>query len=174
MYWLTWVYYLSLLILQTTGVALTLIGLPGLWLMVGVMALYAWATGFNTYVGWQSMTALLILAAAAEVVETMAGAAGAKKAGGSKRAMLGAVAGGFVGAIVFTPFIPIPIVGTIAGLCIGSFGGAFVTEMAIGKELGQSANIGWGAAKGRFWGTVWKVSFGLLMLLIAAICALPF
>ncbi len=171
--WLTWLYYLSLLLVQVLGVALTLVGLPGLWLMVGALALYAWVTGFNIYVGWPSMVALLVLAALAEVVETGAGAAGAKQAGGSKRGMIGAVVGGFVGAIVLTPVIPIPVVGTVAGLCIGSFGGAFLVEAAIGKEMGQSATIGWGAAKGRFWGTVFKVCFGIVMLIVAMLCALP-
>ena len=55
MMWLIWLYYLALLLVQLLGVALTLVGLPGLWLMVGALALYAWVTGFNTYVGWPSM-----------------------------------------------------------------------------------------------------------------------
>jgi len=141
--------------------------------MVASMALYGWLTGFNQYVGWPSMVSMLMLALTAEVVETLAGAAGAGKAGGSKRGMVGAVVGGFAGAIVLTPVIPIPIVGTIAGLCIGSFAGAFAVEAVIGKEWGQSVNIGWGAAKGRFWGTLFKVTIGVVMLFVAAICALP-
>lgn len=170
---MVWVYYTLMVIFQVAGLIVTLIGLPGLWLMVGALILFGVVTGWTQHIGWQATIAMLVLATLAEVVEFLAGAAGSKQAGASKRGMAGAIVGGLVGAIVFTPLIPIPIVGTIAGMCIGSFGGAFAVEMLIGKKVQQSAAVGWGAAKGRFWGTVLKLVFGVIMFLVAAICALP-
>jgi uncharacterized protein YqgC (DUF456 family) len=168
-----WLYYTLLILLQLTGLVLTLVGLPGLWLMVGAIAFYGWWTGFDLYIGWPALISMFLLATAAEIVEFLAGAAGSKVAGGTKRSMAGALAGGLVGAIAGSVLLPIPIVGTIAGMCIGSFGGAFLIEWWIKKELGHSANVGWGAAKGRFWGTVLKLVFGAVMFIVAAITALP-
>lgn len=171
MYWLHWLYYLLLLLLNLTGLGLAIVSLPGLWLMVGATAAFAWVTGFNVYVGWPGLITVLALAALAEIAEFLAGAAGTKQAGGSKRGMLGAIVGGIVGAIVLTPYFP--VVGTIAGACLGSFAGAFAIETAIGREYGDAATIGVGAAKGRLYGTILKLIFGVLILLVSAIAALP-
>jgi uncharacterized protein YqgC (DUF456 family) len=163
-------YYILLLILMLTGLFLNIIGLPGLWLIVLSYIVYAWATGWNIYVGLPSIVALLILALAAELVEFMAGAAGSHAAGGRKRGMLGAVVGGIIGGIVGTGVIP--IVGTIVGACAGAFIGAFALEYA-DKDADHAMRVGIGAAKGRFWGIVWKSAFGILMFLVAAFCGLP-
>lgn len=168
-----WVYYATLLLLQLAGLALAVLGLPGLWLMVGTVAVFAWWTGFGGYAGWPVIGTLLALATAAEVVEFVAGAAGSAKAGGSKRGMAGAVVGGLVGAIAFTPLIPIPVVGTIAGACIGSFAGAFLVELGIWRDVGHSTKVGVGAATGRLIGIIVKLCFGAVMLLVAAIACLP-
>ena len=173
MNWLDWLYYLLLLLINLTGLGLAIVSLPGLWLIVGATAGFAWVTGFNKYVGWPGLIAVLVLALLAEIIEFVAGAAGSKQAGGSKRGMIGAVVGALVGAVVFTPFIPVPVVGTIAGLCLGSFAGAFLVEIGIGREYGHAANVGIGAAKGRFYGVIIKLIFGVVMLLVAQIVALP-
>ncbi|HLL89273.1 MAG TPA: DUF456 family protein [Tepidisphaeraceae bacterium] len=168
-----WLYYVALWVLMLTGLFLNVLGLPGLWLMVASLAAYAWATGWNVYVGWPAQLALLILALGAEAAEFVAGAAGSKAAGGSKRGMVGALVGGLVGGIVGTGLIPVPIVGTIAGACIGSFIGAGAVELMIGRTKEDSAKIGWGAAKGRLLGIVSKSMFGVTMMIVAGLTALP-
>jgi uncharacterized protein YqgC (DUF456 family) len=165
-------YYILLLILMLTGLFLNILGLPGLWLIVLSYIVYAWVTGWNIYVGLPSIIALLLLALAAELVEFLAGAAGSHAAGGRKRGMLGAIVGGIIGGIVGTGVIPIPIVGTIVGACAGAFIGAFALEYA-DKDADHAMRVGIGAAKGRFWGIVWKSAFGILMFLVAAFCGLP-
>ena len=167
-----WVYYVALIALLVTGLFVNLLGLPGLWLMLASAAAYAWVTGFGVHVGWQSLTVLLVLAIIAEVVEFLAGSAGAKKAGGSKRGMIGAIVGGLLGGFFLT-FIPIPIVSTVVGVCLGAFLGAWAVELLVGKEMDQAVQIGVGAAKGRFVGTVLKTLFGLAMLVVAMITAFP-
>jgi uncharacterized protein YqgC (DUF456 family) len=64
-------------------------------------------------------------------------------------------------------------VGTIAGACIGSFGGAFLVELGILRDVSHSTRVGVGAATGRLIGIIVKLWFGVLMLLVAAIACLP-
>src|ERR1043165_814959 len=77
---LDWTYYLALGALLLCGWVLTIVGLPGLWMMAAALAAYAWATGWDRYVGWSSLIAMVVLASAAEIVEFVAGAAGSRAA----------------------------------------------------------------------------------------------
>ena len=173
MQWLDWLYYIILLVVMFAGLAINLIGLPGLWLLYVGVLIYSWWTGWNVYAGWTTAIVLLVLGLLAEVAEFVAGAAGSKKAGGTRRGMIGAIVGGLVGGIVLTPFIPIPVVGTIAGACAGSFAGAALVEILIDPNTGRAMTIGVGAAKGRLLGIIVKSGFGLAMLLFALFKCLP-
>ena len=84
-----WLAYAILLLLALAGIFVTLLGLPGLWGMVLAALVYAWCTAWH-YVGLWTVVALIVIAAAAEVIEFVAGSAGAKSAGGSRRAAWGA------------------------------------------------------------------------------------
>src|SRR5262249_19802342 len=140
---MAWIYYLLMLVVSGVGLFLTLLGLPGLWLLTLGYAMYAVSTGWNVYVGWPSLGTLLALAFIAEIVEFLAGAAGSKAAGGRTRGMIGAVIGALVGGILGT-FIPIPVIGTIFGVCAGAFAGATIFELS-DRELSHSLRVGWGA-----------------------------
>ena len=166
-----WVYYAALFALLLVGLFLNILGLPGLWVMVAAAFGYAWATGFGNFLGWQGLVVLTALAALAELLEFLAGSTGAKKAGGSKRGMVGAIVGGILGALFLS--FPLPIIGTIIGACLGTFLGAWAVELMVGKEMNQSVQIGVGAAKGRLWGTLLKLSIGVVRLIVAVIVALP-
>ncbi len=168
---LDWLYYILLILILLAGLFINILGLPGLWLMLAAAGIYAWVTA-GAFMGWGTLIALLVLALLAELAEFIAGAAGSKAAGGSKRGMAGAIVGGLVGGILGTP-IPIPIVGTIVGACLGAFVGAFIVERSIGRDTNESLQIGFGAAKGRFFGIVFKLAFGCAMLIVAAWMALP-
>src|SRR5262245_27339488 len=111
-----WIYYLLLLTVAICGWLVNVFGLPVLWLIVASAAGSAWLTGFDVHVGWPALITLLALAFVAEIVEFVAGSAGAAKAGGSKRAMLGAIVGALIGGILLS--IPIPLLGTIIGACL--------------------------------------------------------
>src|SRR2546425_11222876 len=91
-----WLAYAILLLLALAGIFVTLLGLPGLWGMVLAALVYAWYTAWH-YLGLWTVVALIVIAAAAEVIEFVAGSAGAKKAGGSRRAAWGALVGGLLG-----------------------------------------------------------------------------
>ena len=166
-----WLWYLILIAVQFLGLSLTLIGLPGIWVMVAALVGFGWLTGWNVYVGWPGVITALVLAVIAEIMEFVAGSAGAKKAGGSGRAMIGAIVGGLVGGFLFT--IPLPVIGTVFGVCLGCFLGAAIIEMGVRDDAGHAMRVGWGAAKGRFWAILLKLGFGLLIAFTAIVAAFP-
>ena len=168
-----WFYYFLLLIVQVVGLAVALFQMPGLWLMLAGTGVYMWVTASRGYVSGSSLIILLLLALLAEVVEFVAGGAGAKKAGASKLGMVAAMIGGIVGALLGTAFIPIPIVGTIIGACIGSFAGAMAIELWKHGDIDHSLRVGFGAAQGRLLGIVGKLSIGVAMLLMTIVVAFP-
>ena len=169
---MAWLYYLILFIVLIAGWLMTIVTLPGLWLMAGALAAFGLITGWDRYVGWHSVIAMLVLAGIAEVIELGAGAAGSKVGGGRRRGMIGALIGGVVGAICLTGLVPIPVVGTIIGVCLGTFLGAAIAELS-DRGVGHSMRVGAGAAGGRLAGILAKLAFGFLMLLVGMIAALP-
>jgi uncharacterized protein YqgC (DUF456 family) len=170
---LDWVYYFLLLAVSVVGLFLTILGLPGLWLMVAAMGGFALVTRAHFYVGWQSLVTLVVLGLIAEIMELVAGAAGSKAAGGRKRGMIGAIIGALIGGIFGSILIPVPVVGTIVGACLGAFIGAAALELT-DRDFVHAMRVGVGAAKGRFMGIVIKLAIGAIMLIIIMICALPF
>ena len=171
---MAWFYYILLLGTYFVGLLLNLLGLPGLWLMVTAHAVFGWATGWGLYVGWPSLLILAGLGLCAEIVEFVAGAAGSKSAGGSRRSMAGAITGGFVGGIAFTFLVPIPIVGSILGALVGSAIGASGLEVTRTRDWRTLTRVGLGAAKGRLIGMVAKTGFGIAMFIVGATAAVPF
>ena len=166
-----WAYYLLMVFVLFAGLAMNIVGLPGLWLMIAGYAGFAWLTGWEHYIGWPSTITMLVLALAAEGVEFAAGAAGSKAAGARKRGMIGAVIGGVLGAI-FLSIIPVIVVAQVVGACLGAFIGAAVAEFW-DRDAAHSIRVGIGAAKGRFWGIVTKLAFGIVMLIVGIFAGLP-
>jgi uncharacterized protein len=168
-----WLLYILLLLFLLTGVALNLFTLPGNWIMFLAVVLYDWATRWR-HIHWAWLAVLLVIALAAEVIEFTAAGKGVKQLGGTIWGTVGALLGALLGAIFLTGLIPVPIIGTIAGILIGTFLGAMLAELMVsGKEVGRSAMIGYGAAKGRLYGTLVKFGFGCLIFLLSLVAALP-
>ena len=102
----------------------------------------------------------------------VAGAAGAKAGGASRRGTLGAIIGGFVGGIVGTFLIPIPLLGTLTGAALGAAGGALVGELTKdGAKFQDTLRPATGAAAGRIAGTVIKIGFAVAIWLQMSIAA---
>jgi uncharacterized protein len=157
----------------------TLFALPGNWLIVGLAALFAFffPAGEGYGLRWLAVGVALALAVIGEVIELLAGAAGARRAGASRRSAIYALGGTIVGSILgATVSIPIPIVGPIIGAlgggALGAFAGAFIGETAIGKDLPQSVAAGKGALVGRLAGALGKLTVGAMMIVIIVIGAL--
>ncbi|MDP7005616.1 MAG: DUF456 domain-containing protein [Phycisphaerales bacterium] len=149
-------------------VLITLVGLPGTWLMVaGALAITLcnplWSD--SPIWGWVTIGIVLGLAVCGEIIETAAAGLGAKAGGGTKRGMVGAILGSLIGAFGGTFFIPLPLIGTLIGAIIGAFCGALVGELSHKEKgtTGELAKSATGAAIGRVMGIIGKTG-------VAAIC----
>ena len=96
------VFALLLIIILLGCWLLTLLGLPGNWLMVVATSIYAYLIPAQspTALGWKTVVTILILAAMGEIVELLTGALGVSKSGGSRRSAVMALAGSIVGGIL--------------------------------------------------------------------------
>lgn len=170
MYWLYLLYYVLLMLIALAGLAISALGLPGLWLMVAAAVGFLLATG-GSVLGWQTVVVVALLALSSEIAEFLAGAAGSKTAGGGWRGVVGAAVGGVAGGIIG---VPVPVIGPVLGAILGAAVGAGLLELSGGKaSVQQAGNIAVGAAKGRFYGTVSKLAFGSVMFFLLAIYAFP-
>jgi uncharacterized protein YqgC (DUF456 family) len=166
------VWYILLFALLCAGFLLTLMTLPGNWLMIVATALYARLTHWQI-LSWKVILILVILGIAGEIVETVAGGAGAKRAGGTRRGTIGALIGAVLGGIFFTGLIPIPIVGTVIGVLVGVFVGAVLFELSGGRRTDEALAVGLGATHGRFVGMLIKVGFAGVIFLVGTFAGFP-
>jgi uncharacterized protein YqgC (DUF456 family) len=147
-----------------------LFNLPGTWLMVLVAALLKWWQPGYVQVSWTVLGVAAGLAALGEVLEFVLGAAGSRRAGGSTRAAALAIAGSLIGGIVGT-VLPVPIVGTLIGACVGAFVGSLLGDVCAGRPLFPSIEASWGAAVGRLWGTMTKLTVDGIILVMLTLAA---
>lgn len=159
--------------------SLNLLGLPGNWVAVGAIAIYAWVgpSEGRLSIGVGLACFAFGLGLLGEVLEFVAGAAGASRAGASRRATLfsiiGSMAGALTGALIG---LPIPVVGPlIAAILFGGLGataGAIYAEWTDGRPWKESWKIGQAAFVGRTFGTLGKsgVGLGIVLLAIAGVC----
>lgn len=147
---------------------LDLVGLFGNWLILLAVGC-AWAFSGFDYFGPTTLGILLGLAVLGEILETAAAGYGAAKFGGGKGSIVAAIIGAIIGGIMFTPIIPIPLVGTVAGACIGSFAAATFYELQRQEHSVDGAfRVGVGAALGKVAGLFAKTFIGFAMLGVAA------
>ncbi|MEN6451437.1 MAG: DUF456 domain-containing protein [Thermoguttaceae bacterium] len=158
---------------------LTLLGLPGNWLMVIAAAVHACFVPADSSlaIGWKVVVALLGLAVFGEVVELLAAMAGTSKAGGSKRgailAIIGSIAGGIIGVTVG---LPIPVVGPVLAAVlfagVGAMAGAMLGERWAGKDATSVWRVGRAAFVGRLTGTLGKLLVGGVMIAVVVLAIL--
>lgn len=155
------------------GLVLGVLGLPGNWMMVGVVALYAYfvPADWAAAIGWKTVVAAVVLACLGELVEFLASAIGTAKAGGSRRAtllaLLGSLCGGVVGIVVG---LPIPLIGSLVAAVffagVGAMAGAIIGEASAGKSWEAGWRTGIAAFVGRVLGTTGKMFLGTLIFVI--------
>lgn len=136
-------------------------GLPGTFVIVGTVFLYGLITSFAVIKG-SFVIVLLIIAGLGELIEFFFGAASAKKFGGSKYSMWGAIIGSFIGAIWGSGVAP--IVGTLIGAFLGAFLGAAGAEFLVAKNLSKAIHVGVGAFLGTLGGKITKIIIGISMV----------
>ena len=153
--------------------SLTLLGLPGNWLVVVVTAAYAYLVPAQSPVaiGWRTVAAILVLAALGEIVELLASAMGVTRTGGSRRgaamALMGSIVGSMVGIIVG---LPIPLIGSLVAAVLfgglGAMAGAILGETWAGRDTHTSWRIAKLAFWGRLAGTLGKMLLGTVMIAV--------
>ena len=173
---IVWIILLILAIL--TSWVLGLLGMGGTWIMVGCAALYAaLIPPGREDIGWQTIVVLIIIAAIGELLEFLAGALGARKAGGSRRSVvlsvMGSIFGGFLGLMLGSAVVPVigSVIGAILIAGLGAMFGAMLGERWKGKGSMDSLKVGKAAFFGRVLGTLAKTFCGTLMAM-AVIVAL--
>jgi uncharacterized protein len=126
--------------------------LPGAPLIFAGALLYALTTDF-TPVGAGRLAILAVLGVLAWALEHLAGVVGARRAGGGRAAVVGAMVGMVVGVMVA------PI-----GLLLGPIVGAVAGELLTGRAPGASVRTGVGAALGVLTGVVAHFTLALVMI----------
>jgi uncharacterized protein YqgC (DUF456 family) len=147
---LLWVLSTALIVLGVAGTVLP--ALPGTLFVLAGIVLGAWIDDF-TRVGWGVLTVVIVLAVLAWVLDYVAGLLGAKKAGASRQAIIGAV------------------LGTVAGLFMGIVGvlfmplvGAALGEYIARRDHERAAKVGVATWLGIMAGMVSKVVIAFMMI----------
>jgi uncharacterized protein YqgC (DUF456 family) len=149
---------IAILVLALLSIPL---GLPGLWIMLGVVAVGA----ILKVVGLTTLIACALIATVAELIEFFILRKLTKQYGGSRKAFWGALGGGFVGVLLG---LPIPIIGSVIAGMLGAFAGAALVTYAETKQLDTAHRVGWSAVLGRMFTAVAKTAAGFAILIIAA------
>lgn len=127
--------------------------IPGSPIIFTGVLLYAWYTDFAV-ISWGTLSVLLALVAASQILEYLASLVGAKRYGAGKWGIIGAFVGGLGGLFL----------GGIFGILIGPFLGAVVFEMIGGRKINDSLQIGFGTLVGIIGGAIGKFIIGLIMV----------
>ena len=144
------------------GLLLVPFGLPGLWVIVLGVILYAWWTGFQA-IGIVTIATVVSLALLGELLELWTGFRLTQRYGGSRRAGWGAITGGLLGALIG---VPIPLLGSVIGAFVGAFLGAALFQYTYARSVSGAASAGWGALLGRAAAAGLKIGLGLAMAVV--------
>ena len=147
---LLWLASVALILVGIAGTVLP--ALHGTMLVLAGILLGAWIDGFAR-VGWGVLGGITLLAALAWVLDYVAGLLGAKQAGASRQALIGAA------------------LGTVAGLFMGLVGvlfmplvGAAIGEWLARRDHGQALKVGVATWLGLIAGMVSKVVIAFVMI----------
>jgi len=161
----TLVFLVLFLILLLGCLGLHIFGLPGNWVLLGLVILWdvvhpAFHFGFGFY------ALLVCVALAGEAVELFAQIAGAKRFGATGKGNLGGFLGALAGALLGAPFFL--GLGALVGAVAGAFVGCYVFERAHGRADADARRAALGAMYGKVFGLTAKVACGVVMWTAAA------
>ena len=149
---------------------LTLLSLPGNWLMVLAAAVYAWLVpaAWPASLGWRTVVVLLVLAVVGEVLELVAGCSAWPGPAAAAAARCWRCAALWPGPWRASSSAPIPVVGSLVAAvlfaALGAMAGAVLGETTAGRGLDASLRIGSWAFAGRLAGTLGKMLVGAVMI----------
>jgi len=147
---LLWILAIAMIAVGVAGTVLP--ALPGVALVFGGMLVAAWIDDFTRIPGWV-VAVMAVLTAIAMAADFAAGMLGAKKAGASKLAIVGAAIGTIAG--VFTGFL---------GLVFMPLVGAAIGEYVAQRDVKRAGRVGIATWIGLLVGTAIKVAVVFTML----------
>jgi hypothetical protein len=147
---LLWSISVGLIVLGLLGTVLPV--LPGTVLVWGGILLGAWIDDF-THVGVPTVAVVSVLAVLAWVLDYVAGLMGAKKAGASKLALLGAAAGTVIGLFM-------GLVGVLFMPLVGAAAGEYLAQ----KDQTRAVKVGFATWVGIMLGLIAKVVLAFIMV----------
>ena len=145
-----WLAATALIVIGVAGTVLPVV--PGAILVFGGIALAAWIDDFARIPVWLLLL-LAVLTAMAWVVDYLAAAAGAKRAGASKLAIIGAAIGTLAG-----------IFSGVWGLLFMPLAGAAIGEYVAQRDLRRAGKVGLATWIGLLLGTAVKVALVFAMI----------
>ena len=147
---LLWIVAIVMIVAGVAGTVLPV--LPGAALVFAGVLLAAWIDDFARISGW-TVTVVAMLALAAWAIDFLSGMVGAKKAGASKLAIVGAALGTFAGLLTgFVGLLFLPLVGAALG------------EYVADRDAARAAHVGVATWIGLLVGTVAKVAIVFVMV----------
>jgi uncharacterized protein YqgC (DUF456 family) len=146
-------------------VALLLIplGLPGLWVMIGVLTLAVAGGEVSPWI----LLILIVVAVLAELAEWAIVARTSARWGGSRKAFWGAIGGGLIGILLGLP-VPLPILGPLLAGLLGTFAGAAAVTLWETRAMRSAGRVGCGAVLGRAFAAAAKTAAGVVILVAGA------
>ena len=147
---LWWILSATLIVLGLAGTVLP--ALPGTLFILAGIVLGAWIDHF-TRIGWGSVIAVGVLAMLAWALDYAAGLLGARKAGASRQALIGAALGTLVGLLM-----------GLVGVLFMPLVGAAVGEYLARRDQGQALKVGLATWLGIMAGLIAKVVIGFMMI----------
>jgi uncharacterized protein len=150
------------------GAFLTLLGIPGSFLILLDAVVYSALTGWQR-LPWGLLVVLAAIAVVAEISDNLISAAGVRKSGGSHKGMVWALLAGLAGALILgVALSPLGIIGGVIGPLVGGVLGGFVGgygyERAQGRSIEEARKAGMGAVWGRVAGTMLKTVLAGVMV----------
>ena len=143
---------------------LNLLSLPGNWLMLGVLCLFAWLDPQGR-LAWRFVGYMGLIAVVGELFEFAAQVVGGKRGGASRAGNFGGIVGSIAGAILGAPFAL--GLGSIVGALFGAWVGCFAVERLRQETTRHAVEAAWGAFWGRSLGLVGKASAGAAIIVMS-------
>lgn len=150
-------------VIMVVALLLIPLGLPGLWVMIGVLTL---AVAGNEVSPW-ILLILIVVAILAELAEWAIVARTSARWGGSRKAFWGAIAGGLAGILLGLP-VPLPILGPLLAGLLGTFAGAAAVTLWETRAMRSAGRVGCGAVLGRAFAAATKTAAGVVILVAGA------
>jgi uncharacterized protein len=149
-------FYVVVVLLNLLGLVLTLFALPGIWLIWLVILGTAFLRGLEVIPLW-FIILTFFFSVFVTIIDNFIIAYGAKRFGGGRWGMLGAVLGAILGLLV----------ANLPGLLVGPFLGAFAMEYIMAKKKYDEAfKSGFGSSLGVVFAIVVKFFLSLFMIII--------